>query len=52
LTKGAFHHSVATLLKQHNKKRLSVAAMETLAIIAYKQPVSKTELEKNPGSKL
>lgn len=49
LTKGAFHHSVATLLKQHNKKRLSVAAMETLAIIAYKQPVSKTELEKIRG---
>lgn len=49
LTKGAFHHTVATLLKQHNKKRLSVAAMETLAIIAYKQPVSKTELEKIRG---
>lgn len=49
LTKGAFHHTVATLLKQYNKKRLSVAAMETLAIIAYKQPVSKTELEKIRG---
>ena len=49
LTKGAYHHTIATLLKQYNKKRLSVAAMETLAIIAYKQPVSKTELEKIRG---
>jgi segregation and condensation protein B len=49
LTKGAFHHSVAILLKQSNKKRLSVAAMETLAIIAYKQPVSKGDLEKIRG---
>ena len=49
LTKGAYHHSVSVLLKQHNKKRLSVAAMETLAIIAYKQPVSKTDMEKIRG---
>lgn len=49
MTKGAYHHSIATLLKQANKKRLSVTAMETLAIIAYKQPVSKVDLEKIRG---
>lgn len=45
LTKGAYHHIVGIHLKQTTKKRLSQAAMETLAIVAYKQPVSKSELE-------
>ena len=33
------------MLKQQSKKRLSTSAMETLSIISYKQPVSKTEVE-------
>ncbi len=45
LTKGAYHHTIGTLLKQKAKKRLSKAALETLAIIAYKQPVTKSEAE-------
>ncbi|MCB0703802.1 MAG: SMC-Scp complex subunit ScpB [Saprospiraceae bacterium] len=45
LSKGAYHHTVGTFLKQTTKKRLSRAALETLSIIAYKQPVSKGELE-------
>lgn len=45
MTKGAYHNTVAILLKQATKKRLSQAALETLALIAYKQPVTKTELE-------
>jgi segregation and condensation protein B len=49
LTKGAYHHTVAVHLKQATKKRLSQAAMETLAIIAYKQPVTKSELEEIRG---
>ncbi|MEM8907118.1 MAG: SMC-Scp complex subunit ScpB [Bacteroidota bacterium] len=49
LTKGAYHQSIGTLLKQSTKKRLSRAALETLSIIAYKQPVSKGELEKIRG---
>ena len=49
LTKGAFHASVAVHLKQTTKKRLSQAALETLALIAYKQPVSKSELEQIRG---
>jgi segregation and condensation protein B len=49
LTKGAFHNTVGALLKQKNRKRLSKAALETLSIIAYKQPVSKSEMEKIRG---
>jgi hypothetical protein len=33
------------LLQHKAKKKLSVSQMETLAIIAYKQPVSKSEIE-------
>ena len=49
LTKGAYHESIGTLLKQTTKKRLSKAALETLSIIAYKQPVVKSEIEKIRG---
>lgn len=45
LTKPAYQASIAILLKQQSKKRLSNSALETLAIIAYKQPVTKTEIE-------
>ena len=45
MTKGAYHGTVATWLKQTTKKRLSQAAIETLSIIAYKQPVTKSEVE-------
>jgi segregation and condensation protein B len=45
LTKGAFHHTIAIHLKQTTRKRLSQAALETLALVAYKQPVSRSELE-------
>ncbi len=49
MTKGAYHHIVGILLRENSKKRLSRVALETLAIIAYKQPVTKTELEKIRG---
>lgn len=49
LTKGAYHNTIAIHLKQTTKKRLSQAAMETLALIAYKQPVTKSELEEIRG---
>lgn len=49
LTKGAYHKTVGTYLKQTTKKRLSRAAIETLSMVAYKQPVSKSELEKIRG---
>lgn len=49
LTKPAYQSSISILLKQQSKKRLSTSAMETLAIIAYKQPISKTEVENIRG---
>ncbi len=49
LTKPAYQASIAILLKQKSKRRLSTSAMETLAIIAYKQPMTKTEVENIRG---
>jgi segregation and condensation protein B len=49
LSKPAYQASIQILLKQKSKKRLSTAALETLSIIAYKQPVTKTEIEQVRG---
>lgn len=49
LTKGAFHNTVGVFLRQTTRKRLSRSALETLSIVAYKQPVTKSELEKIRG---
>lgn len=49
LTKPAYQASISILLKQKSKKRLSTSALETLAIIAYKQPMTKTEIENIRG---
>ena len=48
-TKSTYHHIINILIKQKSKKRLSRAALETLSIIAYKQPVTKIEVEKIRG---
>jgi segregation and condensation protein B len=45
LTKKEFHKTVAQLNGEKFLKRLSAAALETLAIVAYKQPVTKGEIE-------
>lgn len=45
LTKKEYHKTVAQLNGDKFLKRLSAAAMETLAIIAYKQPITKSEIE-------
>ena len=45
LTKKEYHKTVAQLNREKFLKRLSAAAMETLSIIAYKQPVTKGEIE-------
>ena len=45
LSKKDYHAAVNAQLQLKAKKRLSTAAMETLAIIAYKQPVSRAEVE-------
>jgi segregation and condensation protein B len=45
LTKKEYHKTVAQLNGDRFLKKLSSAALETLAIIAYKQPVTKSEIE-------
>ena len=45
LTKKAFHKTVLQLNGDKHIKKLSAAAMETLSIIAYKQPITKSEIE-------
>ena len=45
LTKKEYHKTIAQLNGDKFLKRLSGAALETLAIISYKQPVTKGEIE-------
>ncbi len=45
LTKKSYHSTVSALIQHKAKKKLSVSQMETLAIIAYRQPISKSEVE-------
>jgi segregation and condensation protein B len=45
LTKKEFHQTVGQLNGDKFLKRLSNAALETLAIVAYKQPITKGEVE-------
>ncbi len=44
-TKPEYGKYVGFLSTERSKRRLSQAAIETLAIIAYKQPITKPELE-------
>ncbi len=48
-TKPEFAKYVGYLSSEKSKRRLSQAALETLAIIAYKQPLTKPELESIRG---
>jgi len=45
LTKADYHHVVSAFLNRNTVKRLTTAALESLAIIAYKQPVTKNIIE-------
>ena len=49
LTKKEYHKTIAQLNGDKFLKRLSNAALETLAIIAYKQPITKSEIESIRG---
>lgn len=49
LSKKQFYPALAKLNGEKYTKRLSTAAMETLAIIAYKQPISKGDIESIRG---
>ncbi|HEX8378168.1 MAG TPA: SMC-Scp complex subunit ScpB, partial [Pedobacter sp.] len=49
LTKKDFYPVISQLQIQRSKKKLSQAALETLAIIAYRQPITKLEIEQIRG---
>lgn len=49
LSKPAYHKTIATYTHQKARKKLSTATLETLAIIAYRQPVTKAEIEQIRG---
>lgn len=48
-TKAAYHTTVAAFIGLKEKRRLSTAALETLSIIAYRGPITKSECEKIRG---
>ncbi len=48
-TRGEYGEYVARLYKERTRRRLSGAALESLAIIAYKQPISKNDIENIRG---
>jgi segregation and condensation protein B len=45
LTKKEYHNTISKLNGDKFLKKLSTAALETLAIIAYKQPITKPDVE-------
>lgn len=49
LSKAFVHESAKKLFQINNEAKLSNAAMETLAIIAYKQPITRVEIEEIRG---
>ncbi len=49
ITKPAYHNIIGQYLKALTNKKLSRASLETLAIIAYKQPITKPEIEEIRG---
>jgi len=49
VTRSQYGVYVQKLLKAKSRKRLSQAALETLSIVAYKQPVSKPDIESIRG---
>ncbi len=49
MTKKDFAPIINIFLNQKAKKRLTRAALETLSIIAYKQPITKAEIEQIRG---
>jgi segregation and condensation protein B len=44
-TKPEFAPWLGRMLREKSKRKLSLSALETLAVIAYKQPVTKPEIE-------
>ncbi len=49
MTKPQYHKIIGDFLKMTSKKKLTKAALETLSIVAYKQPIPKSEIESIRG---
>ena len=49
LSKAAIHDAAKKLFQTSTEAKLSNAALETLAIIAYKQPITRVEIEEIRG---
>ena len=49
MTLPEYNNAVRRVLKSRSRERLSQAAMETLAIVAYRQPVIRAEIENIRG---
>lgn len=49
LTRSEYDDTIAKLKKIEARKRLSRAALETLSIIAYKQPIKRADIESIRG---
>lgn len=49
LTKSVYYATLSKYYKQQSNKRLSRSAMEVLSIIAYRQPITKAEIEQIRG---
>ena len=49
LSRPRYHPWLARWRRSGSDHRLSGAGMETLAIVAYKQPIMRAEIEKVPG---
>jgi segregation and condensation protein B len=50
LTKPDYQQAVSLLLTQRARRKLSKSALETLALIAYKQPITKQKIEEIRGA--
>ena len=48
-TKPKYHEYIRKIQEKKPKRALSQSAMETLAIVAYKQPITRVEVEKIRG---
>lgn len=48
-TRPEFGIWLAKMIRERSKRKLSVSALETLAVVAYKQPVTKPEIESIRG---
>lgn len=49
ITKTELHETISDMLEFNKNRQLSQAALETLAIIAYKQPITRVEIEEIRG---